>query len=793
MSNKHHSSLPHVDVIILNYNGERHLDKCISSLEQTDYPDFSIILIDNNSIDNSLDLVRKKYPRVTIIHHKENLGFGKAYDLAFHSSGSDFFALLNNDTQADPNWLNPLVNAMLADKNLAAASAKLLFMEHPQVINHAGGGMNSIGIGFDMGMFEPDGKSYALPKEVFFPSGAACLMRRSAYEKSGGFDPEFFMYHEDVDLGWRFRLYGYKVVCIPESIVYHVFGGSSLKISGMTFRNNLGYRHALRSLIKNYERKNLVKTLPKLMAIGFRAYLRDGSINFPKCLLWNVYNILSTLKNRIRIQKNRTKTDAQMAHYIWPHLQLPVYFPDYSIQSMDSFVNSGNKNESIPMNEKMTGNLGYGWYAPDRLNSPGLFYRWSRSEAVCYLWMESVPVKIILQALALARSLGRTRTFHFYIRNERIKTISINSDEIEFIELDYSGPAGPLEIKVSCEDTWTPDAHYQNQDHRNLGLGVVRVASRPVSFDQRPYSGISVIIPTYNRYECLEKVLTALEKQTLPLDSFEVIVVDDGSTDETMDAVTRFMSASSMHLKYIKQENKKQGAARNNGLSYANMPLIAFIGDDIIPAPDFLKAHLCRHNHENIDDKLAVTGHTKWSDELKITPFMEYIHEYGYQFGYSIMEDINDLPFNFFYTSNISLSKQFLFKQDMIFDENFETYGWEDIELGYRLKKEGMRLCFEHRAIAFHNHPIDFSSFCRRQFNVGKSSRSFLKKHPELKVLLGDKDLDKWVRYRLPAAILAKLVNRLDHRNIGLPRRIYNFILLTFYCLGAKSGDRKKP
>lgn len=792
MTPKYHSSQPHVDVMILNYNGEEYLDDCISSLDQTDYSDFSIILIDNNSTDNSLDLVKNKYPHVTIIEHSENLGFGRAYDLAFRSSNSVFFALLNNDTRVDPNWLNPLVKAMVDDENLAAASAMLLFMGHPDVINHAGGGMNFIGLGFDMEIFEPVGKKTSPPKDVFFPSGAACLMRRDAYEKCGGFDPEFFMYHEDVDLGWRFRLYGYNVVCIPESKVYHAFGGSSLKISGMSFRNNLGYRHALRSLIKNYQPANLAGTLPQLIALGLRSYLRDRAINFTECLLWNILHLPSTLKHRFHIQKKRMKTDSEIAQYMWPHFHLPVYFPDYPIQSPDSFCKSGNKNISITMNEKAGDNLGYGWYAPDRLNSPALCYRWTKNEAVLYLWNDQEHTRIIIQALAMANSLGRIRKFHFFIRDCLIKTVSIESDAIEFIELENSGPVGPMELKIRCDDTWIPDDCYRNRDFRKLGLGVVRVSSGSVSTDQRPYGGISVIIPTYNRYESLKKVLAALENQSLPKESFEVIVVDDGSTDKTRRAVTRFMSNSSMHLKYINQPNRKQGAARNNGLNYATMPLVAFIGDDIIPDFDFLKTHLRRHNHENINGKLVVIGHTKWSNDLKVTPFMEYIHEYGHQFGFSIMNNINDLPFNFFYTSNISLSREFLQDQDVVFDESFETYGWEDIELGYRLKNQGMRLCFERKAVAFHEHPMDLKSFCTRQFNVGKSSRSFLKKHPELKVFLGEENLGKWVGYQLPVTILAALVNIIDQRKIRLPGNIYNLILHTFYCLGAKNEDRKR-
>ncbi len=776
--------LPHVEIMVLNYNGEDYLGECIESLFRTDYPDYSVMVIDNDSADGSMDLIRSRYPSVITIENKENLGFGKAYHLAIRDSSSEFFVLLNNDTKVEPGWLRPLVRAMLTDDRMAAASSKLLFMDHPRVINHAGGGMNFIGLGFDLGMFDPDGDEYLSLREVFFPSGAACLIRKSAYKECRGFDSRFFMYHEDVDLGWRFQLMGYRVCCIPESRVYHAFGGSSLKFSDMSFRNNLGYRHALRSLVKNYEPANLARYLPLLAALGIRSYFRDRSINFPRCLLWNLRYFPSTLRERYLIQKSRKRTDAQIASNIWPHLQLPVYFPDYPIQSLSSFARSESTNRDVVMNSIPEENLGYGWYPPDRLEKQGLWYRWSRREAVIYFLAGRGRSKIVIQALAMSASLGRSRVFSLYIGDELVKSFTIDSDHIEFVELDYSGPEGPVELRIQCQETWSPDEVYGNGDRRRLGLGLVRISVADEALDKRPYRGMSVIIPTYNRAENLQKVLNALADQTLPGEFYEIIVVDDGSTDETRNVVENSMRSSSMELRYLWQENKKQGAARNRGLKHAQMPLVVFIGDDIIPSRDFLANHLNRHNSENTDDRLVVIGHTKWSREKSITPFMEYIHEYGYQFGFSIMEDSNDLPFNFFYTSNISLSTDFLEAQDMVFDEDFDSYGWEDIELGYRLKLQGMRLCFESGATAYHEHPTDVRSFCLRQFNVGMSSRSFLQKHPELETFLGGEDLDRWLKYRTPVKLLSYLAGFLDQKNVRLPHRIYKLILHTSYCLG---------
>lgn len=785
------ASLPHVEIMILNYNGEKYLETCLSSLEMTSYPDFSITLIDNNSTDDSLSLVRSTFPRVAVIENFSNLGFGQAYDQAIRASKNEFIVLLNNDTQVDPNWLHPLVAALQADEKLAAVSAKLLFLEHPWVINHAGGGMNCLGLGYDQRIFDPDDQDDAGTEEVFFPTGAACLMRKSVYAGVNGFDPSFFMYHEDVDLGWRLQLSGYRVCSVSESRVYHAFGGSSLHSSGMSFRNNLGYRHALRSLIKNYEMKNLVRTLPLLLVLGLRSFWRDRSILFFRCLAWNFVSLPSTLRQRRAIQKSRVQSDAQVMAKMWPNLQLPVYFPDYHLQTRQGFSRLEQKGTCVRMQDTDSGHLGFGWYAPDWMESLQVSYRWSRKKAVVFLWNEHEQSRILIQAVAMAGTLKKSRDFSLYLNGSLAKNIVLTSDGREYIELDYQGSQGLVELELVCTDTWRPDDVFGNKDYRDLGLGVIRIEVKATHQESRPYSGISVIVPTYNRCERLKDVLRALENQNVPQDAFEVIVVDDGSTDETQDMLNEYLHGTSMQIRCLRQENKKQGAARNYGLSAARMPLVAFIGDDIVPEPDFLASHLCRHNAENLDGTLAVIGHTKWPQGMKVTPFMEFIHDQGYQFGFSVMEDRNELPYNFFYTSNISLSKRFLQRQEVIFDESFETYGWEDIELGYRLERQGMRLCLEHQAIAYHHHRTDVRSFYARQFNVGKSSRIFVAKHPELRSFLGDENLGIGRWNRSVVRLLAAIVHKLDQKQVKMPQRLYHFILRSAYALGAQSSDKR--
>ena len=159
---------------------------------------------------------------------------------------------------------------------------------------------------------------------------------------------------------------------------------------------------------------------------------------------------------------------------------------------------------------------------------------------------------------------------------------------------------------------------------------------------------------------------------------------------------------------------------------------LVFLGDDTVPEADFLVEHLrARGGVEKGADRVVAIGYTPWAREYLRTRFMEYVGEEGWQFGFSLIEDKSAVPFNFFYTSNLSISREF-FRESGGFDEDFGEYGWEDIELGWRLHRMGMRLVYHPRAVAYHHHPTSVRAFVRRQRRVGASAWNFYRKHPEM-------------------------------------------------------------
>ena len=237
----------------------------------------------------------------------------------------------------------------------------------------------------------------------------------------------------------------------------------------------------------------------------------------------------------------------------------------------------------------------------------------------------------------------------------------------------------------------------------------------------------SVVIPTYRRPETLFPVLDALGRQADP-PPFEVIVVDDGSGDDTPKRLAAYRPA--YPFRFFAQDNGGPATARNRGVREARERFVLFLGDDTVPEPALLAVHGGAHA-ERREDPVAVLGYTTWPRDLKVSPFLHHINEYGLQFGYGLIQDPEAVPFNFFYTSNISLPRALL-KTAGLFDTTFPHAAWEDIEAAYRMARMGMKILYRPQAVARHYHDITFASFRRRQEKAGEAAAIFFEKHPEL-------------------------------------------------------------
>lgn len=288
---------------------------------------------------------------------------------------------------------------------------------------------------------------------------------------------------------------------------------------------------------------------------------------------------------------------------------------------------------------------------------------------------------------------------------------------------------------------------------------------------------VSVIIPTYNRCDKLLNCLRFLNEQNFPQEDFEIIVVNDGSDDNTE---SKLKKIKYKNLSFYTQKNSGQGIARNLGIEKAKGEILIFIGDDIYPQKNFLKTHY--EFHKNTPANYAALGLTEWYPKIKITAFMNWLVSGGPQFAYFKLKDKHKASFWYFYTSNISLKKSLLNKHK--FDRDFKSYGWEDIELAYRLtKKENLEIIYLKKALAYHDHEISEASLKNRMIAVGKSLHIFQKKHKELKLI--PRNLKKLLLSLIGSKILVFILKYLPGRFF---KRLYWYSLSKRYFMqGIKS------
>ena len=252
---------------------------------------------------------------------------------------------------------------------------------------------------------------------------------------------------------------------------------------------------------------------------------------------------------------------------------------------------------------------------------------------------------------------------------------------------------------------------------------------------RRPMSGsipISVVIPTYNRVDALLLCLQHLERQTWR--DFEVIVVDDGSTDDTRAQVQQYLTTSALRLRYVRQQNSGPARARNVGVALVRSPICLLIGDDIFATPDFVRTHLEFHQAA-ASPSIAALGLTCWSETGQtVTPFMRWLDQSGTQFSYGELSQGVPPDWRHFYTSNLSLKTELL--RNNPFNESFTKAMMEDMELGYRLaKRHGLQMVFLRAAVAHHLHPTSFQRACKRGRGVGAATERFYELWPEQRPL----------------------------------------------------------
>ncbi|WP_277955035.1 glycosyltransferase [Saccharopolyspora soli] len=274
------SNLPVVSVIVVNYRGADDTITCLRALrDDLDYPAdrLEVICVDNASGDGSAERIRAAAPEVRLIESDTNLGFAGGCNLAAHSATGQVLAFLNNDARPDRAWVRAAVAVLRAEPTVGAVASKVLDWDGKH-IDFVDGGLTWFGMGYKRHAGEVDDGSHDAARDVLFGTGSALFVRAELFAALDGFDERFFMFYEDVDLGWRLNLRGWRVRYEPRSLTFHRHHASMAEVSSAR-EHYLLERNALATLYKNVSEETLAKALPAAMALAVRRATARGEID----------------------------------------------------------------------------------------------------------------------------------------------------------------------------------------------------------------------------------------------------------------------------------------------------------------------------------------------------------------------------------------------------------------------------------------------------------------------------------------------------------------------------------
>jgi GT2 family glycosyltransferase len=306
--------MPEISVIIVNWNGKHFLEACLNSLCQQTFRDFETILVDNGSADGSVEYVLAQFPAVNLISLNENRGFAAGNIAGYEHARGNLIVLLNNDTEADPLWLQEVHRGSREFPRAGSFASKMLYFDDRKRIENCGFGMTAVGMTVDLGRGELDGPRWSEVRKVFGACGGAVAYRRSMLEKVGFLDPDFFLIYEDVDLAFRAQLMGYECMFIPSAIVYHRLGATRKKNSA----HHVFYsqRNIELTYFKNMPLGLILTSVPQRLffELGGAAYfLKQGlGAAFLRAKIDVIRRLPALLRTRKDLQKNKLLADDEL-------------------------------------------------------------------------------------------------------------------------------------------------------------------------------------------------------------------------------------------------------------------------------------------------------------------------------------------------------------------------------------------------------------------------------------------------------------------------------------------------
>jgi hypothetical protein len=301
-----------VAVVILNYNGRHHLQQFLPSVIQHSGR-AEVIIADNDSTDGSKEFLEKSFPDIRIIHFDKNHGFAGGYNKALRQVATDYYILLNSDVEVTDNWVDPLISFLENHPDYAACQPKIRDYHQRHYFEYAGasgGFLDRLGYPFCRGRVfdhvEKDKGQYDNVTDIFWASGACMVIRSKAFHEQNGFDVDFFAHMEEIDLAWRMQNTGSKIAVVPNSVVYHVGGGTLSKQSA--FKTYLNFRNGMDLLLKNLPTNELFWKIPFRFILDWVAAFRfifQSDAKHSRAILRAHWHSIKSIKRTLKKRKGR--------------------------------------------------------------------------------------------------------------------------------------------------------------------------------------------------------------------------------------------------------------------------------------------------------------------------------------------------------------------------------------------------------------------------------------------------------------------------------------------------------
>jgi len=696
--------VPQVTIVIPTFNRLELTKRCIESIRLHTQSPYEILAVDNGSADGTVQWLERN--SINYIENKQNMGFGYACNQGIMSSYSDYVVILHNDVVVTSRWLESLINHMEKDPSLGIIGP----------CTNLGALSQRIPVDYEM-VYQLESFAWRRYQEnkgksepVEYLGGLCLLIPRWLINNIGLFDTRLKGGFESWDLCLRSRLAGYKVAVARDVFVHH-FGGRpspSIEESGRLFSQKWGIsaQRRFQSIMRLNEDRPQVSIYVNITADWKQSI---ESLQRFTTLPFEVIFIVDDLKD----ESMKSIKRARLIEKDGSHL-LKVIARDMknalgewiAILSSDVLLTPNWLEQLISCLEN---NPEVGIVGPISNIA---------DEEAQLIKPEYKDLEEGLQRFATmvhSKDEGKwtqTQTLDDFclVMKKALLHDIIQKTHIDGFDSLFKG-CREKGYKLACaKDTFV---------HR------FRV---PIRVKEPPGKLISVIIPTFNKREILLRTLRSLWRQDLSTDDFEILVVDDGSTDGTQEALHKLSAPCS--LRYYYQEHKGQVAAINLGIRKARGEFVFLTCADMIATKGLLKEHIRTHRRFPKTD-IAVVGGVLYHPELNITPFMKYLMKaFDRHFALARIKDKEDIDPDFFLTSNASAKREVLIDIGPC-DEEL-SYDVQDMDLGYRLKLKGCRLVYNENALCYHHHATDLRNYCQRQRIAGRGAALFASKHPSL-------------------------------------------------------------